>query len=193
MMKKVLLMCGLMAAFSMTGSAIIVGSQGFADIGPTTCNTGDINTCTVFNLGNMVTTASQSGAFVGLPIQFTGPAVVDLSNPSSFVVNDPTPVTGFGSFTSFSITEISNVPGAVAIYILGLYTNTGTFTDPPNVVNEAASFTLSFTQTPASTGAISASGTFADPPAGAPEPASMALLGSALIGLGMIGRKRFAR
>ncbi len=35
--------------------------------------------------------------------------------------------------------------------------------------------------------------TFTDPPTGTPEPATMALLGSALIGLGVFGRKRLAR
>lgn len=53
--------------------AAFIGTQGFADIGAPTTNTGDINTATVFNLGNLLTTGSQSGNFLGLPLTFIGP------------------------------------------------------------------------------------------------------------------------
>lgn len=54
----------------------------------------------------------------------------------------------------------------------------------------SASLSLTFTQTGGSTGNVTYAGTFATPPTtGAPEPASMALMGGALIGLGLVGRK----
>jgi hypothetical protein len=73
------------------------------------------------------------------------------------------------------------------------YLTNGTFVDSGGVFNSApASMQLQINQAGAS---ISASGTFATPNqfSFAPEPATMTLFGSALVGLGLFGRKRLAR
>lgn len=179
------LSCGVMQA------NVINGSIGIADIGAPSVSPGsNINTATQFNFGNLLTTGSQTGAFVGMPTQILGSATLKIGVPGSVTFADAV----FGSFTSTSITEASNVPGSVSFYVLGNYT-LGTFFGVHSGTTESASFTVSFTQTPASTGAISDSGTFADPPttpppSSVPEPATMGIFGSALIGLGFIGRRR---
>jgi hypothetical protein len=73
---------------------------------------------------------------------------------------------------------------------IGTFSDSGAFYNPG-----AALLSMSYTQTGGASGAITYSGTFATPPpsTGSPEPATMAMLGSALIGLGVLGRKRFAR
>jgi hypothetical protein len=72
----------------------------------------------------------------------------------------------------------------------------GMFSDSQGFYNIApGSLSLTFTQTGGSTGAVTYSGTFATPPlpgTSVPEPATMAMMGGALIGLGLVGRKRFA-
>lgn len=74
---------------------------------------------------------------------------------------------------------------------------TGTFSDSLGTYNPgAASLSLSFNQSGGATGAVAYSGTFATPPqpgTGTPEPATMAMLGSALVALGVAGRKKLAR
>lgn len=178
------LSCGVMQA------NVINGSIGIADIGAPSVSPGsNINTATQFNFGDLVTTGSQTGAFTGLGGQFLGSASLKIGVPGSVTFGDAV----FGSFTSTSITEASNVSGSVSFYVLGNYT-LGSFFGGNAGVTESSSFTVSFTQTPAETGAISDSGTFADPPTtpppGVPEPATMGVFGSALIGLGFIGRRR---
>jgi hypothetical protein len=73
----------------------------------------------------------------------------------------------------------------------------GFFTDSLGLYNPgSASLSLSFNQTGGATGAVAYSGTFATPPqpgSGIPEPTTMAMLGSALVALGVAGRKKLAR
>ena len=163
----------------------INGTQGFADLGSPSANTGDVNTATVFTIGELVTSASQSGAFVGLLPQDFGAVTFDTSVPTSLSFGNAI----FGTFTSTSITKISNAAGTPSFFILGTYVS-GTYA--PGATADSSSFTIGFTQTPAHTGSISDSASFADPPAppGVPEPATLCLFGSALIGLGFIRRRK---
>lgn len=146
-----------------------VGTQGFADIGAPSVDSGIVNTGTVFTLGNLISTGAQGGYFSGLTTQVFGPVGFNASLGSGFSFGNGT----FGSFLSTSIVEQTNSPGERSFFILGNYT-AGTF-DPSLAPNPApASIRLSFTQTPPSLGgAISASATMAIPPV--PEPSTLML------------------
>jgi hypothetical protein len=144
-----------------------VNTQGFADIGTPTANTGDINTATSFTVGNLVSTTAQTGFFVGMATQTFGSVTFDTTSGTSLTFGNSV----FGTFTSTSITEATNVAGSVAFYVLGNWT-------PGSQGGTAgeSSFTISFTQTPAHTGSISDSGTFSIPPAAVvPEPSSVVM------------------
>jgi len=166
-----------------------IGTQGMADVGTPSANTGDINTSTIFGIGDLMSTSASTGVFAGLPTQNFGAVSFNTGVPTSFSFGDA----AFGSFTSTSISVAASAPGTIAFYILGSYIP-GTF--PGVGPATPASFTLSFTQTPAHTGSISDSGTFAVPPAqnpGVPEPASITLLAVAGISCGLYGLRKKLR
>lgn len=144
------------------------GSQGFADIGSPSANTGNINTATTLTMGNLISTGAQAGYFTGLSTQLFGPVAFDPSVPSSISFGNA----AFGSFLSTSITEQTNTAGERSFLVLGNYTG-GTF-GGATVPNPApSSLTISFTQTPAGTGSISSSASLAIP--AVPEPSTIVL------------------
>lgn len=146
------------------------GSQGFADIGTPTVDSGNINTGTSFTVGNMISTGASIGYFSGLSTQILGPVTFNASVGSSLSFGNGT----LGTFTSTSITEQTNVSGERSFYILGNFT-AGSF-NPALTPNPApASVIIGFTQSPAGTGAISDSATLSIPPAAVPEPSTIVL------------------
>ncbi len=158
------------------------GSQGFADLGAPTANTGNINTATLLSFGNMVSNGSQTGYFTGLVTQVFGSVNLAPALGTSISFGNGT----FGSFASTSITEQTNSSGERSFLAIGNY-SAGTF-DPSLTPNPApASMTISFTQTPPSIGAISASATLAIPPV--PEPSTLALA-TAGLGVGVLYLRR---
>lgn len=164
--------------------ADIISTQGFADIGSPTVDTGDITTATVFNVGDYFTTASNTGLFAGMPTQNIGPVSFDITVPTSFSFSNAV----FGDFVSTSISVISNGQtgsGAiVGLYILGNFTS-GTYAPG---INGEASMTVTFNQT--SGGAISDSATFSIPPATVPEPSTVALATLGLCSIGVMASRR---
>lgn len=146
------------------------GSQGFADIGTPSTNSGNINTGTSFTIGNMISTGASLGYFTGLSTQILGPVTFNSTVGTSLSFGNAT----LGTFTSTSITEQTNTAGERSFYVLGSF-SAGTF-NPALVPSPApASLTIGFTQSPAGTGAISDSATLSIPPAAVPEPSTIVL------------------
>lgn len=176
--------------------SVPVGTQGFADLGTPLAGgsaTGDINTATSFTIGDLLSNTSGTGILAGMAKQDFGAVTFDTTSATSLTFGNSV----FGTFASTNIDEYTNKAGTVAFYVTGTWkpgtynNNDTTFTSGPYT----ASFTISFTQTPAGAGgAISDSATFSVPPSGTPgvpEPASivMGLTGLVIGGLAY-GRHR---
>ena len=185
MMKFTKLIC--VAALLVVGgissaSAGLIGTQGFGGNGAPTVNTGDIDTATIFTIGNFATNNSQSGIFLTMPNYNLGAITFNQNVGTSFTFTNA----AFGSFTSSSITVSASGPGFTNFDILGQFTQG---TSPSG--NGPAELALSFTQTPAGLGgAISDSGTLAVFSAAVPEPSTFALLGLGAIGLALSAARR---
>jgi len=167
-----------------------VGSQGFADLGSPSVSPGaDINNATQFTIGSLITNSNSLGVFAGISTQSFGSVTFDTTNPTSLSFGNAT----FGTFSSTSITQTSNTAGSVSFNILGNFVGgsyTGTLTPNP----APASFTISFTQTPAGTGAISDSSSLSIPPVASsvPEPSSIMLVGLGVVSMGVVARRKKA-
>jgi len=178
--------------------AAFVGTQGFGDQGTPLANgsaSGNINTATTLTIGDLNTTTASTGVFTGVGKNIDFGTVTFSTATGGNATLSFTDGTGkFGSFTSTTFATISNVPGTVSFYVLGLFTP-GTFAGYGGVTTpQLASLTISFNQTPAGSGGISDSVTLSVPPAGnptVPEPASIAMV---VLGLGgVFAARRYSR
>jgi len=176
--------------------AAFIGSLNFLDGGQPLANgspTGNIDTASTLTIGDLLSGGSKTGVFVGTPT-FTDFGSVTFSTANgantTFAFGNAT----FGFFASTLITSVNSGNGVQSFFILGTFTP-GTAPGYGGVTAvQPASFTISFTQTPAGGGvgsSISDSGTLSVPPAGAvPEPASFAMVVIGLGGVFAVGRFR---
>jgi len=184
-----------LAAAFVAGTAVSAHAVTFANgslaIGAFTDTTTALASTTVFHLNPATfTLASGAGDFTGL----SAPAVpvatnLDLSNGASFDFSDPT----IGSFAANpgAVLILPSAPGVLSFFVGGTYTVGSAFSNAGSTLT--ANETFSFTQTAGAGNSISISGTFFSPlvpPPSVPEPASMALIGSGLIALAGVARRK---
>src|SRR5215467_3491900 len=130
----------------------LLGTQAFVEFGTPTAGgvpMGNINTATSFMIGNLVSTANNSGVFAGMPSQFFGPVSFSLTSPTSFIFGNSL----FGTFRSTSISVAKNVPGFLNLDIFGHWTP-GTFGGLTGHGPFVAEVGLSFVQIPTGTGGV---------------------------------------
>jgi len=211
MIKGVFLIGALLIAFSSAGLALTTANAtfGFAPIGTVSANNADllmattitlpglniVNSVPPFNVvspNDFFCTGTNSATCVALssnvtvnPLTFslmTGP--VNLPNFLVFS-SSTTPANRYTFSPTSETVGFKSTTRRASAFFLGTFHDTGgTFAD------DLGDVSFSFTQSAVS-GAINGSGSFSTPPI--PEPTTVALLGSALVCLGLVGRKRFAR
>lgn len=168
----------------------INGSIPFAGIG-LTINGGDLVSSTVINAAVYETSGVGAGDYSNVPqlSNFTEGGGLDLTNLGAFNFSNAIGTFQANGALSFIVTQQT---GFLDVFLRGLFTP-GAGAPAPLAGEDPTdtSFRFAFTMSGAS---VSGSGTLSSPavPPGVPEPATMALMGSALLGLGIAGRKRLS-
>jgi hypothetical protein len=152
---------------------------------------------------------SIAPTYLGVQNDFAAGGHTPLNVADSITFNSYTFDLSFGALPTFNFTvqdgsrfrfvatsgskQSSTIGGSDFLNVAYL----GTFHDTLGLyVDAAASLSLTFTQTGGSTGPVTYAGSFASPPMaspGVPEPETLGLVGCALVGIGLVGRKKIIR
>jgi hypothetical protein len=181
---------GLTVALALSITAFggpINGSDGFSLVGVNQ-NGVNLSVSTLFDDTFQITSIGLGNySIIPLSTNYTDGPGLNLANLGAFVLTNAT----YGTFTAQSSGSfiVSQSVNFLDIYLLGTYSGLPGLCGGSACTPTLTSYRITFDQSGES---ISAAATLSSPPTGSPEPSTMALIGSGLMGLAFVRRRRKA-